>query len=406
MINARGWLREVLESTCEFESPESYFYWSALTAISAVLKRNIWMERHAYKLYPNIYTFLLSEKSGLRKGPPVKMAVKLVEQTGTVRIIEGINSVQGILKELSKVYTTESGEIIATASGFLASDEFHTFLLEDPKALTILTTLYDTGYHSKFAKRLSGDESGPLTLKEPCITGLFASNDILFKDSVPNRDMRGGFLARSFVVYESEPKLINSLRYAPKVSVDYEKLTEHLLRISKLRGEIKLTEKAWNCYDAWYYPFRSLKNDDDTGTPERIGDSILKAAMLISLTNKWELLVEEDDVMEALERGMECLAAVRKLTIGSGKAVTADATGDILKVLIKVEDHEVSRRKFLQNGYKNFDVYEFDRIMETLVQGKMVTTRTNGNGTSSDIYYKLAPFMVERFNKLMKEEKN
>ena len=102
-------IEDFLDRTKDAESPRSFFYWSALAAISAVVKKNVYINKRIYRLYPNLYIMFIA-KSGLRKGFPVKMAQKIVEAIEVTKVISGQNSIQGIITELSKQWTLESGK--------------------------------------------------------------------------------------------------------------------------------------------------------------------------------------------------------------------------------------------------------------------------------------------------------
>src|SRR6476469_10441112 len=110
------WLDEVMRATDEVESPKSFIKWAALSAIAAVVKNNVYLDKHYYKLYPNIYVMLIA-KSGMRKGFPVAMAKELVKSIDNTRVIAGRNSIQGVLKTLSTSYTRENGKALTDACG-------------------------------------------------------------------------------------------------------------------------------------------------------------------------------------------------------------------------------------------------------------------------------------------------
>jgi hypothetical protein len=91
-----NWLTDLVDVFAESESPERFFYWSGLAVLSATIRKNIFLDRHIYKLYPNIYVFLVA-KSGMKKGIPVRNAKKLLELLGLTRVISGRNSMPKIL---------------------------------------------------------------------------------------------------------------------------------------------------------------------------------------------------------------------------------------------------------------------------------------------------------------------
>src|SRR5215510_6063686 len=143
-----NWLREIQDQHKELESPQSFWYWSALSAISAVVKDQVWLGRQLYKLYPNIYVMLHAD-SGLKKGPPVSMAKQLVSMVNNTRIISGRSSIQGILKDLATAHTSPDPKVkpVMKSVAFICSSELTSSLVGDKVATDILTDLYDRQYN-------------------------------------------------------------------------------------------------------------------------------------------------------------------------------------------------------------------------------------------------------------------
>jgi len=398
-------MQEYLDSVDLTESPKAYFYWSMLTTISAVVGKKIWISRGGlYNLYPNVYTFLISKRSGLRKGIPVNVAKKLAYDIGKVRVIDGQNSIQGVIKELSQVKTLSSGHVIRDAQGFLVTGEFASFMLQDGIgfSLTTLTDLYDAQYHEQgFKKRLAGSDE--IELKNPCLTALFASNETHFFDSVPKNAISGGFLARTFCIYEEKRNMYNSLtgRKVPvPKKIDYAKILLHLVELSKLVGEILIEPKANDAFDAWYYPFceSGKEEEDETGTFERLGDNIWKAAILISLAASTDMVIYESNMLEAIEKTTETFNNIKKILLGGSttsdgknvKAITMRTT--VACMLNMPPDYECDRKKILQKGAGLFGVYDLDECIEHLLQAGMLKMEKRGQQT----YYKLTEMVVRK----------
>jgi len=405
------WLQSFLESTKELESPQRYFYWSILSSISAAISKRVWISRGGvYNLYPNIYVFLISKKSGLRKGVPINVAKKLANDLGKIRVIDGQNSVQGVIKELSRVKTVGNGWIIKNAEGFLITGEFASFLIQDGFgfSLTTLTDLYDAQYHEQgYTKRLVSEEE--IELKSPCITGLFASNETHFFDSVPRNAISGGFLARTFCIYEEKRNKINSLtgeRDPIPERIDYPRMVDRLLYLSKLGGQIVVEKKALIAFDDWYYTFCAEEHEDYTGTSERLGDNIWKAAMLISLANSNDMIIYESDMLEAIEKSIQTFSDLKRLLLGgSGEAqnVKSITMRTALACLLEAEPiYEIERKLILRKGAGVFGVYDLDESVEHMLQAGMITVSKRGQG----IYYKLSDFMINRHLELRRKEGN
>jgi hypothetical protein len=390
----QSWIDIVVASTKYSEAPERYFWWSALATLSGVMRKNIYLDRHFYKLYTNVYVILVSRKSGLRKGIPVSLASKLLQEVGNTRVVEGQNSIEGIIYELAQQKTLENGTVLSDAQAILVSGEFDTFLVDNPKALTILTALQNTHEHDHagWTKSLKGGP--PEKLKNPCISLLAASNEVLFEDIVKAKDVEGGFLARSFIVYESKRRRINSLIERPEGIVSLKDLASYLHDIKDIKGEFQWTVGSKRVYEAWYTKLCGIDYDDRTGTIERLGDQVLKVAMLISMASRADLKLEKDDLEEAIDRCEECVAGVRHITMGSGGSEVAIPTAKVLKLLLDMPEHQISRTKLLKKLWPDIDSLILDRVIETLMQGKVIDSlREPGVG----ILYTLQPSAIAQY---------
>ena len=226
-----GLLQRILAATKEAESPQQFFYWSTLAAIASVLKRNVYVDRYLFKVYPNIYVILIAP-SGLRKGLPVQLASDWVRKVGNTRVIEGRSSIQAIVTELSKVHHNGT-KIYTDACALIAHGEFSVGLIEDKHAYTILTDLYDSQYRAEWKSRTKG--GGTETLKELGITLLGASNEPLLRDTLTIRERFGGFVGRTFLVYGDKRNTINSLVNKPQFSLDQEEIVKYLNELSQLK---------------------------------------------------------------------------------------------------------------------------------------------------------------------------
>lgn len=388
------WIEQLLQQTRESEAPSKFFYWAGLSAISAAVRKNIYLERYIYKLYPNIFVFIVAG-SGLKKGVPVVLCKKLVEEASCTRVIAGRNSIQSVIKELSKAYSLEDGRVVRDAQGYLVSGELASFLVKDPDALTILTDIYDThAYEKEWVNSLKA--SGIDRLRAPCLTLLGATNEEHFGEAVADKDVKGGFIARTFIVYSDRGGRPNSLTEPPEDIVDVKSLACVLRNISKLSGEMIWDRAAKDAYNKWYYPFREEKYYDPTGTMNRIGDSILKVAMLLALSESCSLVMETRHVEEAIDSCTDCLKGMKVVTMGAGQHSLARGTRIILKELLSSTDNKVERRKLLERNWEYMDSYDLDRIIETLESMGHIEVLRKGK----EAIYQLKKHVVEQFKKI------
>lgn len=400
------WLERLLSQHSELESPTNFWKWGALAAISAVVKDNVWMDRQIYNLYPNIYVMFHAE-SGLKKGPPISMAKQLVKGVGGTRIISGRSSIQGILKDLGTAQTQPGGRVINKSTAFICSSELTSSIVEDKVATDILTDLYDRQYNIGEWRSLLKMEQ--FNLKDPTITMLTATNEAHSSDFFGKKDIHGGYFARTFIISEIKRNRANSLiiplKNPPKYAdhIDYLKELEKLKGPFEALGSIEATEKhyipynehvtgetnyfsdAGIIYQKWYENFIDQMSNqdqkDDTGTLNRFGDSVLKVAMLLSLTRSAELYIDADSMNLAIEYSEKLIGNVREMTHGKkGLSEAKSIKGLIIAEFLARETHSISRAMLLKQMWSHYkEAHELDEIMLSFDQAGMIKTQTIGN---------------------------
>lgn len=370
-----SWISELIEQTKEYESPKQFWYWAGLSALSAIVKDNVWVERAGrLPVYLNVYVFLFA-KSGLRKGPPIDLAKRLVRGIGNTRVISGRSSVEAIIDDLKAVQTSENKKtIINDSCGFITASEFSSAIVKSEQALNVLTDLYDRKYNEgEYAIRLI--RTGKNVLKNPIITMLGGINEAHFENFLDNKDISGGFLGRTFVIYAEGKSNVNSLMYELEHDINEEKLLEHLRLVSMVKGPMKISESGKKIYHAWYNEFYggNGKPDDKTGTFERVGDSALKIAGLLSLANDISMEINQTQILSGIESAQKLVKTAKHVTFTVSEEETESTIKKkIIKMLLKREDHKTTKMKILQDmhGVVNSDVLA--KVLDTLEQAHII----------------------------------
>lgn len=399
-----NWLSEITAQHSELESPTTFWYWSAVAAISAVVKDQVWLNRQIYNLYPNIYVMLHAE-SGLKKGPPVSMAKQLVKAVNNTKIISGRSSIQGILKKLGTAQTEPGGKINNKSIAFICSSELSSSIVDDKVASKILTDLYDRQYNVGEWESLLKMES--FQLKDPTITMLTATNEAMSEDFFTKSAIQGGYFARTFIIYENKRNRPNSLIAPLTNPPNYTTSSDYLKVLGKLHGEfqplagmelsdtfqykkmkpegVRYFTAAGLIYDDWYDSFIEIidaqETKDETGTLNRFGDSVLKVAMLLSLARSPELVIYEEAMHEAIMMCEKLLGNVRKATMGKqGISNASIFKSMVINELLYRENHRVTRTVLMKKMWMHYATpEEFDFIMQSFDQSGMIITSSIGN---------------------------
>lgn len=399
-----NFLDQLLELTEEAESPRSFFVWSGLAAISAVMRKNVWVNKRLYRVYPNLFIMLIA-KSALRKGYPVKTAQKLVDKTQVIKVISGQNSIQSIITELGKQWTVEDGggKVFKDAQAFVVNDELDSLIIADPSAQTLLTTLYDSYLHPKWEKSIKKD--GREVLNNLYITMLTATNEDHLDNFLEKASIKGGFLGRTLLVHENRMSRINPLidKNNTTLEIDTEPLVEYLKYISQLEGQFKFTDDAVDFYTPWYTEFMTQVQDgtigDETGTAGRAGDTALKLAMCLSLNERNDLIIDVQHIQKAVDLFKTALSNTRRFVEGKGKSENAEKNRIVLGYLLSQKGYKATKKQILAAKYGDIDYLELDRVTETMHQAGIIDVEISSVG---NITYSINERYAKKFNERLK----
>jgi hypothetical protein len=356
------------------------------------------MDRHYYKLYPNIYAVLVGP-SGLRKGVPIGLAQDLVERVDNTKVISGKASIEAIVRELGKAHTTESKVIITDATCFIVGPELDDMLVENEHTPATLMNLYDTHTKQRWKNILISRAQD--VLKNVYIVMFGASNETNLASAWPKSAVSGGLVARTHIILEEKKRRLNALVEPPEFKPNIEQLSKRLFEIANLKGNFIFDSGVGPYFENWYHKFMTLESLDKTGTLDRLPDSALKVAMCISLSEKDDLVLTKDNVEEAIQRSLECIIGMKKVFLGTGEHSLVKPTTFLIRYLIKQPKHEVTRKRILVELYGQADAIDLDRIVDTLVQSGTLEII---KGEDEQIY-KLTDSVIDKFESLKEEEK-
>jgi hypothetical protein len=375
-------IKSILEATNEAESPKEYFYWASLAAISAVVRNNVYLSKGGlYDLKPNIYVLLIGP-SGVRKGLPVSLAKKLVNEVNNTRVISGVSSIEKIIEELARAESKPDGGMIVDGTCLLVNDEFSTALLSNDMAQTYLTSLHDTIYHEDWTYQTKG--GGKLTIKNPYVTILGATNIVHLNDFLLAKSVTGGFIARTFLVKADRPGKINPL-VDDQEPLPIKFLAGELKELSKVKGKFCWSPGGKSLFVEWYNQIKDklLENnyDDPTGSMNRIHDQGLKVAMLLSISKGHNLIIQVDDMEDAIRSCTEFQSTISQITAGSGSSELSLKINYFISDLIKNGPREsegwIPHKDMMRRHYGDFEADDVPKLAETLLQAGIIEVAHN-----------------------------
>lgn len=375
-----NFLSEYLTYTNHYESPGSFWKWSAYAIVAAVLRDNCYRMAGDIKFCANTYTLLLADSAVQRKDNPIDLCELFVKSVDNTKIISGRGSIQGIIDELQRAETdSRTGRIIKGGSAIFIASELSAALVQDPQSINILTDLYK--YRDEYSERLRGRQD-KFKVKNVCFSMFSASNKDLLLDVYDVRAMRGGLLGRTFLITPNEFRPANSLFNVVKKAEQFKWLTDELKQISQLRGEFKFEKEAEQAYNDWYGPFREgyREKGDASGIAGRIHTGILKLAMILCVIYTKTLCVGKEHIEQAIEECIALMPNYNQFLMASGKSKDNSEIGTIIITeLYNAPGGTLSRERIFQKHWNAFDAEQFDKLMGTLIEAKLIQTTLDGN---------------------------
>lgn len=372
-----NWLESLMSQTGDLESPRRYFYFAGLATLSAAAGRKMWLDRGgAYKLYPNLFVMLVGP-SGIKKGLPIRVAEKLVTEMKYTKVIAGRSSIQAIIEHLGHQTMDSKGDVSKDASAFIVSGEFSQSILDDSQAFTILTDLYDSQWKDEHTNLL---KSGKSILRNVYLTMLSASNQVHLHSVIGQRDIQGGFVARTLIVNEDKRNKKNALVRKQVNTIDYEGLVKRLKEITNLKGEFDYESDAADFYENWYNEYEP-DVEDNTGTNNRLPDTILKVAMLLSLARGDSMTIAIPDLQESIAVCLGCTVSTQQITHNAPSSTTTPAakqTAVVLETLLRAPSYRLTRRELVRKLWRNLDAFELTRVADTLKEAKVIREEVLG----------------------------
>lgn len=396
--SCQDWLKTYLDFTINVESPTVFHVYSGLFALSAAAGRKIWIDRGAYKLYPNLYIILVAASALCRKTTAIEIAARVLRLAiPDLPIVASKISTEMLMSTLSKqfkMYGRSEAIMIAEELGvFLGSDIRNISLVE------LLTKLYNCGDYINQATIGRGNEVCQFGYG----TMLAGTTPEWMHNAFPRKSTEGGFTGRCLFVYAKTPR-----QRKAEPSLDHNLLIDlatDLRGITELGGEAKVDELGVNqagkfimdqsgrdWYINWYEnefhpPSEDFRLDGYFGKKH---DTVIKVAMLVSLAHKDELVLTS---ME-LSRALELIERLEPDLVNAMRSIHTTDVGDnllgLLRIIKMASPEGVSHSSLLRKvSYKMRagEVKEHIDMMESsgMIEKKLVDN--DGLGRKGFIYH-------------------
>jgi hypothetical protein len=389
-----GWLRDYIDYTAGHEAPEDFHMWVGLTVISAALRRKVWLDNVYHKLYPNLFTILVSPPGVGKKTTAINIGVNILrEAVSDLRIISEKCTPEALAKRLAKPIEKhkESGgmKLESKAEGVIVAPELTVFMGSEQynaSLITLLTRLYDCADVQEVDTIARGVEK----LKSVFVSLLGATTPSEISRAIPHAATGGGLMSRLSIIHkDSTPRIVPFA--VPVDPTIRESLVNSLRKIdSDFNGPITFSPDGREWFIKYYrHHHRIVEKGTSTGTIERQPDHILKVAICLKAS---ESIAATSPVMElnedVLQRSFNIITLASSNCVDVVKMIDTSERGKTTQFVVEVLRRNggvLSRTQLMKRVHRHLNCMELDAVVMTLSEADIVKAFTKDKIR----YYKL-----------------
>lgn len=379
-----NWLSDYLKWIAPTsEAPLDYHTWSALSIISATLRRHVYISRGTWKLYPNLFVVLVG-RPGIGKGSAINPALSVLRDAGTTNLLSDRVTIEFVLEKLSKGWphfgVSIPGKINVGIdhSCLILSRELSVFVSASQFTLPILTDLWDAN-EGDWIYGTRG--KGEFKISDPCVCMLGGSTQEWLISSIPPSAIGGGFTRRvNFVVAYDREKLIPWPVVSNHSNLRTD-LVSDLKEIGKLVGEFRFHPNTKPLFEEVYKDSIPLLYDDMATTSFKTSKwaQVSKLAMCFSAVRGDDLIISAADFRLARDAVESVAINVPKVFRGVGESELVKATTKVLD-FIETKGY-ASRNEILKAHWRDLTSDDLDRVLATLKEAYIIREYQQGRQT-------------------------
>jgi len=378
-----NWLQTYRDYINNQEAPDIYHLWIGLTVISATLRRHVWIDRGAYKIYPNLYVFLVAASASCRKSVAMELGLDLLSPNEDIKIVHERTTLEGLMDLMDRVEILPNGRLRPDGSVVLHADELSN-LFGKASYITDLVSFLTAAYTSKAKLEFLTRNKGYVKVRNPCPVVIAGTTPEQMKEIFPSLVLFSGFIGRAMLIYAERGKKIARVKLKTNLR---EALIRDLFLMSQLDGEVKLTDECEEFFDDWYEnKMGTPESKDQASFFERKHDHALKTAMLFSLSESDDMIITKDHLIKAIQAVNLVEDSLPKAVSYIGAVERSDLMDIILSMIKKNEPVGIAHTTLLKRLRKQYkDSKEFSATMDTLIEAKLVEPEARQTG----LFYKI-----------------
>lgn len=368
------YLDDYKEFTSPLEVPEIFHIWVAMSTLSACAQRKIWLDMGHFKVTPNLYVILDAEPGKCGKSTAMGVSKSLLLKLEKVKTQTGSITMRKVYSTMEEARTPfmPNGMADFHCSLTLFANEMGVLIKGGDKDFVIaLNDLFDCQPVLKH----STQHHGTNVIPNPYLNILGCTTPDWIAQNLGADIVEGGFSARAIFVFSSDVSKVNAFpEISDKGREALIRIMHRLQKITELEGEVKFSPggrafyKMW--YDNFYKPTNYPKNPKMNGFHFRKRIHLLKCAILMSLAERDDLLITEEDLAITLQLLEITEPSIEAALKGVGRNILSPVAENIYLQVRTAK--KISLASLSASNYHQCNAVEFKEMITALTQQRRI----------------------------------
>ncbi len=252
--------------------------------------------------------------------------------------------------------------------------------------MTGLIPILTSFYASPKLKDYRTKTAGVFKLENVCINLIGCTTLDWMSNNMPGDSIEGGFTGRVIFIVCEEPRLSEPWPFVTNEQVEIRQdLMVDLIRIGTLIGEFSKTEGAIDEYAKWYNNRKEPEDIRLRGYDGRVGDHVLKIAMVLSAADSSEMVITNNHIklaIKILNKNEE------KMHLAFRGASFSKSSKDNDRILAQLEKNggKMEHWRLAKKNNPYLNAAEFKAVIETLRESREIKEHYDGKKRT---YFKL-----------------
>jgi hypothetical protein len=376
-----SWLNDYIKYASFQESPSLFHKWTGISIIAGALNRNVYIQRGYNRLYPNLYTVLVSPTGKSKKSSAANIGVnRFLSKIDGMRILRDETTPKGLVQYLSMAPLKRDGtKIRQDCTAFIYATELSDLLGEQSYNLGLikkLTALWDCpDIYDDTTKELLMKNKVPTRLTNVCLNLYGCSNPEWLAHGLKEDSFGGGFMGRTLFVFSIETNKTDASAWMDvpsDIALTELTLLRDLHKISQLKGNFTVEDNAKKSFIKMYKEYDGDFTGRMAGYLERKLTYVLKLAMILSINYSDDLYISNKHINEALSY----LEEIEKVMPNAFVYINATNEARISQHIIESirETGGAGYRSVLVEKFMHLvrNIREFDDIIQMLIESHVL----------------------------------